>query len=271
MNTLKLTLLSLLLLTGPALRADPLAGALPIITATLPGNVIYWRLASFVLPPGKNRSDLAVQLDRESARAAGIILDLRSNVTPDDYAGAARVLGLFAHGDTTLSKYAATSIDRVVAGSLHPPLIVLTNNQTAGAAEALAARLKADGALVMGRSTHGGAAGASLVPDIAVTADDRTEQAVLALIGDNQILDVIGESPERHRLSEASLVRGQDPEWDDYLASLERKPVLLSLPVIHDTALISALDSLKAIRLSERSLPPQLPADPSPPSSASLQ
>jgi hypothetical protein len=79
------------------------------------------------------------------------------------------------------------------------------------------------------------------------------------LIKDNHILDVIQESPERHRLSEATLVQGQDPEWDDYLASLEQKPFLLSLPVIHDVVLITALDSLKAIQLSQRS-PPALPA-----------
>ena len=88
---------------------------------------------------------------------------------------------------------------------------------------------------------------------------------------DNQISDVIQESVERHRMSEATLVQGQDPEWDDYLASLEQKPVLLSLPVIHDVVLISALDSLKAIRLSERTLPTQITANASPPTSSSIQ
>jgi hypothetical protein len=101
--------------------------------------------------------------------------------------------------------------------------------------------------------------------------DDRSERAALTLIRDNQILDVIGESPERHRMSEAALVQGQDPEWDDYLATLERKPVLLSLPVIHDVVLISALDSLKAIRLSERTQTAPVGADTVNPASASLQ
>jgi hypothetical protein len=102
--------------------------------------------------------------------------------------------------------------------------------------------------------------------------DDHTEKAALTLIKDNQILDVIQESAERHRMSEASLVQGQDPEWDDYLASLEGRPVLLSLPVIHDVVLISALDSLKAIRLSQRPSPPaQATADASPSASTSVQ
>jgi len=278
MNALNLTLASFLLLTGPALpadppavsapnAADPLAAPMPIITATLPDNIIYWRLASFT--PGKSWTDLAAQLDSKSASAAGIILDLRSNVAPDDYAAAAKVLGFFAPGDTTLSKYAATGTEPGVAGSIHLPIVVLTNNQTAGAAEALAACLKADGALVVGRPSRGGAAAAPVIPDIALTVDDRAEKGALTLIKDNHILDVIQESAERHRMSEAFLVEGEDPEWDDYLASLEQKPVLLSLPIIHDAVLIRALDSLKAIRLSQRSLPVQVQADASPPASSS--
>jgi len=72
-------------------------------------------------------------------------------------------------------------------------------------------------------------------------------------------------------LSEATLVQGQDPEWDDYLSSLEQKPFLLSLPVIHDPVLITALDSLKAIQLSQRTPPAQVQADASPPATSSIQ
>jgi hypothetical protein len=362
MKILNLTILSLLLLTGSILRADPPAvlpsGAndplvealpilqtkyvdfkalnykqgdhlsdliarsngeisltapeetasapLPIITASLPGNIIYWRLASFT--PEKSWMDLATQLEQASPSAAGIILDLRSNVAPDDYAGAGEVLGFFASGDPTLGVHLVVLPSRY---TFHLPIVVLTNNQTTGAAEALAACLQADGALVVGRPTAGKMGrfeeqkltsgeilryfispvwhlppdavvtfpahhslpwGQPVKPDIALTVDDRTEKGALVLIKDNQILDVIGESPERHRMSEASLVQGEDPEWDDYLASLERKPVLLSLPVIHDVVLISALDSLKAIRLSQRPSPPvQATADASPPASTSVQ
>jgi hypothetical protein len=74
-------------------------------------------------------------------------------------------------------------------------------------------------------------------------------------------------------MSEASLVEGQDPEWDDYLASLKQQPVLLSLPIIHDVVLITALDSLKAIRLSQSPLPAQTTASAStsPPAPSSVQ
>ncbi len=82
---------------------------------------------------------------------------------------------------------------------------------------------------------------------------------------------MIQESAERHRLSEATLVQGQDPEWDAYLASFEKKPFLLSLPAIHDVVLISALDSLKAIRLSQRRTTSPSAGEASPQASASIQ
>jgi Peptidase family S41 len=360
MNILKLTLLSLLLLAGPILWADPpvvapssapdpLVEALPIlqakcidfqtlnykpgdslsdliarsngkislgvpgtsstpspiVTTTLPDNIIYWRLASFV--PQKSWMDLATQLEQANPSAAGIVLDLRSNVAPDDYHGAAQVMGLFASGDSTLSKYDAIGIDhgvKIPDHPIHAPIVVLTNGQTMGAAEALAACLKADGALVVGRPTRGDAAvfeeqklssgqvlrfavenitladgtplwGHPVTPDISPTVDDRAEKGALILIRNNHILDVLQESAERHRMSEASLVQGQDPEWDDYLASLEQKPVLLSLPIIHDVVLVSALDSLKAIRFSQGPVPAPAQttatANVSPPPSASVQ
>jgi len=328
MNIFKLIIIGLLLVTGPALRAeptsvvappaspDPLAEALPILqakypdfaalnykqgdhlcdliarsegkitlcnpeatplpifAATLPDGILYWRLATFGLPTGKSWPDFAAQLHPANGNVQGIILDLRSDSTPDDYEGAKQVLKFF---DTN---------------SDHAPIVVLTNDRTAGAAEALAGYLQADGAILVGRPTAGKVAvfqedklstgqllryvvpstsgddpagafrfrteapawGHPVAPDIALKVNDRTEKAALVLIRDNHISDVIEESAERHRLSEASLVKGQDPELDDYLASLEKGPVLLSLPVIHDVVLISALDSLRAIRLSERLL-----------------
>ncbi len=81
------------------------------------------------------------------------MLDLRDNVSPDDYAGAAQVLAFFAPGDASLAAKGAPA--SVTPPHLDGPVIVLTNGLTAGAAEALAARLKIDGALVVGRTTAG--------------------------------------------------------------------------------------------------------------------
>ena len=271
---------------------------MPILTANLPGNIVYWRLASF--NPAKSWPDLATQLTQASGTAVGAILDLRSNTVPDDFSGAAHVISYFDPANAALSRFAVGALDPGIKPPLHLPLVVLTNGQTAGAAEALAAFLQADGALVVGRATKGNAAvyqeqtlssgqilrfpvenilqadgtplyGHPVMPDISPVVKDSAEKAALILIKDNQIDDVIQESVARHRMSEASLVQGQDPEWDDYLATMERKPVLLSLPVVHDVVLVSALDSLKAIRLSQRTLPVSSAVSIATPTSASVQ
>jgi C-terminal processing protease CtpA/Prc len=173
---------------------------------------------------------------------------------------------------------------------------VLVNSHTAGTAEELAARLKASGALIIGEPTAGRgvvfaedklssgqilfaesaqppAEHASVQPDIALPADDWSEQAALAQVAANHVGDVVQESPRRHRMSEAALVQGQDPEWDAYLEAMKKKPdahFLLSLPPIHDAALITAMDSLKAIRITQVPAPVTAkPEAPTPP--ASLQ
>ena len=285
---------------------DPLSTPNPIVTATLPGNIIYWRLASFT--PEKSWPDLGTQLEQARGSVAGIILDLRSNVAPDDYPGAAQVSAFFAHDPAPPFLIENSSI-LFPAISFHPvqpfyqPVVVLINHKTTGAAEALAESLKHQGALVMGQSSAGKAAffeqqrlasghilrylvapvclphgkdlfGYPVNPDISLTINDQSEKGALIMIRDNHILDVIQESAERHRLNEASLVQGQDPEWDDYLASLESKAhehFLLSLPPIHDTALVSAIDSLKAIRLSQRPTPSQPRTSVSTPVPSSIQ
>ncbi|MCE0485078.1 MAG: S41 family peptidase [Methylacidiphilales bacterium] len=264
---------------------DPVEEKQPILTTTLPDHILYWRLASFT--PEKSWIDLGTQLQQAESSAVGIILDLRSNVAPDDFAGAAQVMDFFAPADKTFQKYSARNPDGSVGGILipdhpfHLPIVVLINNQTAGSAEALAACLRNDGALVMGRASAGKAAVFAeaklssgqvlryltenitlgdgqpmwqhpVTPDISLTVHDQMEKGALVLIGHHGIQDVIQEYPQRHRMSEAALVQGDDPEWDDYLASLKKKPFLLALPTIHDVVLISALDSLKAIRLSQQ-------------------
>jgi hypothetical protein len=108
----------------------------------------------------------------------------------------------------------------------------------------------------------------AVTPDITLTVDEHTEKAALMLIRDARLDEVIAENAPRPRLSEAALVAGQDPEWDAYLSSLEPKPVLLSLPRIHDAVLTAALDSVRAIRVSESAAPepaaPDAAATPAP-------
>jgi len=257
----------------------------PILTAALPDGIAYCRLGSFT--PKKDWSGVEGELKSliDFQHVFGAVIDLRDN-SSDDYAGAAQILSFFVPNDTSLLEYAiqgkpalAQLPSVVLQGRFDGPIVVLTNGQTAGAAEALAGCLKADGALVVGRTTagtgfeedklangeilrfaialHPSLTGDTMLrpvtPDIAMQVDDHNETAALMLIRDDHVLDVIQESAERKRMSEASLVNGQDPEWDAYLASLESAPVLLSLPRIHDPVLVTALDSVRAIRLSETS------------------
>ena len=251
----------LFVLTATALLADPSPGplskALPlsILTASLPGHILYWRLATF--SPKTTWPDLVSQFHDSSAQGVvGAICDLRSNIAAGDYAGAARFLGLLEPQDTGLVKYVSDSKSDTLRHPFRSPIVVLVNNQTTGAASTLAACLKTDGAIVIGPATTDSHI---LVPDIALSTNDSAEKAALALIDRGQILDVIGEAAERHRMNEAALVQGDDPEWDAYLASMEKNSAdgRLKLPTVRDPVLIAALDSLKAIEVTLR---PPLPA-----------
>src|SRR5262249_15707691 len=129
-----------------------------------PGNIVYWRLASFT--PEKDWDGLAAQLDQWTKQdAQGIVLDLRSNIAPDDYAGAAQVADFFVPNGTTLftSKTASGQDNPFphIADKtplLSQPMVILVDHQTWGAAEALAACLKTKGALLVGQPTAGQAA-----------------------------------------------------------------------------------------------------------------
>ena len=59
------------------------------------------------------------------------------------------------------------------------------------------------------------------MPDVATSTDDREEAMALAMIDREQVADVIHEYAPRHRMSEAALVAGQDPEQDAFIARHE--------------------------------------------------
>jgi hypothetical protein len=259
----------------------------------LPGNVIYWRAGSFT--PATSWADLTAKTNDAAAKASGMILDLRSNTTPDDFGGALRIAAFLSRGQTGLTfQQASFQVPTVSStGTLRgqPMLIVLTNHQTQGAAEILAAGLQARGALVMGEETTGKAAifqevplrsgsvlrfatahvylsnGTDLwdrpvVPDVTTTADSQEEAGALALIDRQQVSNVITEVAPRHRMSEAALVTGQDPEQDAFISSHEQAAAPQA-PVTRDIALVEALDSFKAIRVlqGEESSPQPRVAD----------
>lgn len=259
-----------------------------IVTAFLPDNIIYWRLASFI--PETGWPDLAMQLDQWSAQGAeGIVLDLRSNLAPNDYAGVAQIASFFVPNGTALFTSKTASGEEHVYNSehqgmpFHQPIVLITDQQTVGAAEALAACLKDRGALVVGQTTMGKAAifteqkissgqilryvsaqvylpsgvilwDHPIAPDIGLTINEQNEKNALTLIDQHRVFDVIREATERRRLNEAFLVQGENPELDDYLTAHGKKsdPLTSTKLTVQDVALIDALDSLKAIRWSQK-------------------
>jgi hypothetical protein len=260
--------------------APATVSAIRMYAADLPGNVIYWRAGSFT--PATSWNDLAAHTNRATAGASGLILDLRSNTTPDDFEGALRVASFLLKGQPGLNfrqdtfHPAAFSTAEVLRGQ--PTVIVLTNHATRGAAEILAASLQAHGALVMGGATEGKAAifsevplgsgsvlryatshvyladGTDLwdrpvVPDVTTRTNARDEAFALSLIDQEKVSEVIGEVAARHRMSEAALVAGQDPEQDAFIASREGIAPAPQASVTRDIALVEAMDSLKAIRV----------------------
>jgi hypothetical protein len=220
-------------------NSDPSSG---LYREVLPGNIVYWRAGSFT--PTTSWDDLASAASQAMAPARGLILDLRSNTSPEDFGGALRVAGYLAKGQNGSPFQQAAY--HSTADSI--PLIVLTNRETRGAAETLAGALQSRGALVMGEATEGAHA---VTPDVTTTANDGDEAVSLALIDRHQVESVITESAARHRMSEAALVKGQDPEQDAFIASHEQAAPVALTPATRDMALVEALDSFKAIRVVE--------------------
>lgn len=156
-------------------------------------------------------------------------------------------------------------------------LVTLTDSDTAGAAEVIAAVLRTQAkALVIGQPTRGEAvefaevslpSGRKLriavaevalpdkvrvfpggvAPDIAVevTADETARVLKAAL--DGGVAPLVSES-ERPRLNEAALVAGQNPELDAARARQGKLPV----PTLRDTVLQRALDAITTIALFEK-------------------
>jgi C-terminal processing protease CtpA/Prc len=263
-----------------------------ILAALLPEQVVYCRVATFRPQASWDglASELGRWIGQG---ASGVILDLRSNGMPDDFEGAARLAGLFMPAGTPLFSLRDARKDARAFVSMPPegaapgipitvPLAILIDHRTEGAAEAFSAALRLHGAVVFGEATAGRGGvfselalndnnalrylsgevilpdGSSLwnhpvAPDIDVVADEKTERITLGLIEQHNIADVIGEAAQRHRMSEASLVNGEDPEIDASLAAqAAHSGAQPSALATQDIVLVNALDSLKAIRFSQR-------------------
>jgi hypothetical protein len=258
----------------------------PMFIQSLPQGIIYVRGGSFTPPKGWE-TFMAQARRALAASPGGLVLDLRSNVTPDDFAGAAQVahLGIADGSPLFTIRDAHDRAEVLVSGdsSRHDaplcpgPIAILIDQRTAGAAEALVAALQARGAVAIGSETsgHGArfeshllssgqtlryvsglvtmASGDALwhravQPDLGLPVDDKEAEIVLGLIDRGHLTDVIQESPASHRLSEAALVRGEDPELDAYLEPTPKSIQAAAIP--QDSVLVAALDGLRALRIA---------------------
>jgi hypothetical protein len=96
--------------------------------------------------------------------------------------------------------------------------------------------------------------------DIPLYVEDSSEHEALLRIQQGQAAEVVRELPTRRRLSEAALVRDENPEIDE--AAREQKESKDkangkgSGPLVQDAALIRASDVLRGLRLVNLTKPP---------------
>jgi Peptidase family S41 len=184
---------------------------------------------------------------------SGVILDLRTCGAGDDFQLAADLVNRFVPKGKLLFKLVEpkSEQDQVFTSSIDPlyrgPVAVVVDQDTSGAAEAIAETLKIrDHALVLGHKTAGRAVeyrryliGNSLVltlavrqlmvpdgpaifpnglqPDIPVNVSDADEKNILKLTDTESITPFVVDE-ERPRTNEAALVAGTNPEIDAYEA-----------------------------------------------------
>jgi C-terminal processing protease CtpA/Prc len=187
--------------------------------------------------------------DLNAKSVAGLIIDLRTTPLSSDYDLASEVLNRLIPKGAVLFKLLQpkTNQERAFTSSADPayrgPLAVLVDEDTAGAAEAIAGVLKAkDKALIFGQKTSGKAVeyqkylvGNDLVltvavselvipdgpaifpdglpPDIAVVFS-KDEQDKVLLATAQQAIEPYVVDEERPRTNEAALVAGLTPELD---------------------------------------------------------
>jgi hypothetical protein len=184
---------------------------------------------------------------------SGVILDLRTSGSGDDFQLAADLVNRFVPKGKLLFRLVEpkTNQDQLFTSSTDPlyrgPVAVVVDQDTAGAAEAIAETLRVqDHALILGHKTAGRAVeyqryliGNNLVltlavrqlmipngpaifpnglqPDIPVNFSDSDERNILKLT-DTQSINPFLVDEERPRTNEAALVAGTNPEIDAYEA-----------------------------------------------------
>ncbi len=255
-------------LTGETATTAPEA---PFRSEILDGRAGYVRL-------GALQSENMAQLDAAlrgfaASKVHGVVLDLRATPDSADFAMAAQVAGRFCPPGTALFSLtgpaASAPRDFTAAGDplYRGVLVVLIDENTSGAAEALAATLRWNAkALLVGARSSGrcveftvkplGAGNnlrlataevrvagqpiypRGLRPDIEISQDPEVRATILSEALEKGMATFVFE-PERSQLNEAALVAGTNPEIDAEISS----------GGLIDRPLQRAVDLVTAVRL----------------------
>lgn len=256
---------------GAALTGAPEApaGASPFRAEVLDGRAGYVRVGSLQT---EHLAELEAALEDFAARRVqGVVLDLRATPPSDDFAMAAQFAERFCPpGRPLFSLEGADPESARTFSSSRPPdyhgvLIVLVDENTAGAAEALAATLRWHAkALLVGTRTSGRAVEwaalplgddhhlrlavaevtvggqriypRGLRPDVEIAQDPRVREAVLTGAMERGAAVYLYER-ERAQMNEAALVAGTWPEADDE----DAPPALIDRPLQRAIDLVTAL------------------------------
>jgi len=269
----------------PAKENTSAEAASVFYSENLGGNVGYVRLGS--LSPA-NLQALDKTLSSFAAKNVNaLIVDLRASPAAPDFAVAAEFAKRFCpKGKTlfTLRKPAARQ-DRVFSSDREPAfrglIMVLTDNDTIGAAEALAAALRFyNRALLIGQATAGRAAeytdlslpsgkilrvaaaemitpdGRSLFPEgvkpelpVEMSAADKRQ--IFQLSGEKGMGPFVYEGGRPH-MNEAALLAGTNPEVEAAEAAQQRRGRAPEKPPAHDPVLQRALDVITSLEVYQK-------------------
>jgi hypothetical protein len=244
----------------------------------------YLRVHSVGPGLGEQLREAWVGLASEN-RLQGLVLDLRF-ADGQDYEAAAHAADLFIAGTQPLLAWHDTVVHATeTRETAVPPIVVLVNRRSSGAAETLAAVLRENGvALLVGTRTAGQAyvfrditlpegrvlrvaaepirvgdresVAGGVTPDIEVTVSLSEERQYLA----DPYAIIPGATagtalrPERSQMNEAELMRQRQPGARPGFPaeSIATTPARLADPVVQDPALARALDLLKGIAIVGR-------------------
>ncbi|MHA3771421.1 S41 family peptidase [Verrucomicrobiota bacterium sgz303538] len=255
----------------------------PFRTETLDKRIGYIRLGT---PNQANIGELDKALKQfAEQKLAAVVLDLRATPSGSDLEGAAEVIRRFSPKGKVLFTLRRRDAKEQIFTSKDEPLyrgllVVLTDRDTAGAGEIIAAVLRAQaGAMVIGEKTAGKAAefsevplgggntlrvavaevtlpegqslfSAGVKPDLSVDVAPETTAAVLKQGLESGVAPLIVET-DRPRMNEAALVAGVNPELDSLLAAQRNRGEKPKTP-LRDAVLQRAIDFVTTVTIYEK-------------------